>query len=226
MVTPVKELTMTEQEPSGTTEIPPECDDLGQMLEEIAVDPIARAGYEDALHREELLEAMVAARGNLAQKAVAAAMGTTQSAVSDIENGRVDPRLSTLQRYARAVERRIEVRLRHEEAADSSGGSAVQESQSAGQAQRLEDELEQAQQQAEEQILDDILTFLFREERKSGPQSPAVVAERTGLREPAVGHTMLRLLETGWLNVDSPPRSQELRFSLSDERGLVIGMSL
>ena len=217
---------MTEQEPSGTTEIPPERDDLGQMLEEIAVDPIARAGYEDALHREELLEAMVAARGNLAQKAVAAAMGTTQSAVSDIENGRVDPRLSTLQRYARAVERRIEVRLRHEEAADSSGGSAVQESQSAGQAQRLEDELEQAQQQAEEQILDDILTFLFREERKSGPQSPAVVAERTGLREPAVGHTMLRLLETGWLNVDSPPRSQELRFSLSDERGLVIGMSL
>jgi predicted NBD/HSP70 family sugar kinase len=118
------------------------------------------------------------------------------------------------------------VRLRREEAADSSGGSAVEESQSAGQAQRLEEALEQAQQQTAEQILDDILTFLFREERKSGPQSPAVVAERTGLREPAVGHTMLRLLETGWLNVDSPPRSQELRFSLSDERGLVIGMSL
>ena len=115
--------------------------------------------------------------------------------------------------------------LRREEAADSSGGSAIGESQSAGQAQQLEEELKQVQQQVAEQSLDDILTDLFREEPKSGPQTTAAVAARTGLQEPAVGHTMLRLLETGWLKVASPTRSRELRFSLS-ERGLVIGMSL
>ncbi|MFI6762455.1 helix-turn-helix domain-containing protein [Micromonospora sp. NPDC050417] len=34
-------------------------------------------------------------------------MQTTQSAVSDLENGCVDPHLSTLQRYARAVTARL-----------------------------------------------------------------------------------------------------------------------
>ncbi|MFI2277612.1 MULTISPECIES: helix-turn-helix domain-containing protein [Catenuloplanes] len=34
-------------------------------------------------------------------------MQTTQSAISDIENGVVDPHLSTMQRYARAVTARI-----------------------------------------------------------------------------------------------------------------------
>lgn len=39
----------------------------------------------------------------LGQKDVARLMGTTQSAVSDLERTAVDPRISTLQRYARAV---------------------------------------------------------------------------------------------------------------------------
>jgi transcriptional regulator with XRE-family HTH domain len=39
----------------------------------------------------------------ISQAEVASAMGTTQSAVSDLERGATDPRLSTLQRYARAV---------------------------------------------------------------------------------------------------------------------------
>lgn len=38
----------------------------------------------------------------LSQVAVAAAMGTTQSAVSDIENQEVDPQFSTFMRYANA----------------------------------------------------------------------------------------------------------------------------
>jgi predicted NBD/HSP70 family sugar kinase/transcriptional regulator with XRE-family HTH domain len=203
-----------------------EDDDLGQMLAEIAADPIARAGYEDSLHREELLGAMVAARGNLAQKAVAAAMGTTQSAVSDIENGRVDPRLSTLQRYARAVERRIEVTLRGEDVANPSSEGSTETSQSAEQAEVLEAELKEARQQVGEHILDDIVTDLYREEPKSGPQTSAAVAKRTGLPEPSVGHTMLRLKDTGWLNIARQSQSHEPRFSLSAERGLMIGVSL
>ena len=43
----------------------------------------------------------------LRQKDAAVAMGTTQSAVSDLEAGRTDPQISTLMRYARAVGCRI-----------------------------------------------------------------------------------------------------------------------
>jgi len=39
----------------------------------------------------------------LTQADIAERMGTTQSAVSDLERTAVDPRISTLQRYARAV---------------------------------------------------------------------------------------------------------------------------
>ena len=88
-----------------------ERDDLDEMLDEIAADPNARAAYEDALLRDELLDSLVNARKKRPQTAVATAMGTTQSAISDIENGRVDPRLSTLQRYARAVGKRLAVML-------------------------------------------------------------------------------------------------------------------
>ena len=177
---------MTEQEASAAGEPSLEHDDLGQMLEEIAADPAARAGYEDALHREELLQAMVAARGTLAQKAVATAMGTTQSAVSDIENGRVNPRLSTLQRYARAVERRIEMRLCRVEVADQGSENTVGESEGA-EARQLEEEFKQAQQQVEEHILDDILTHLFREEPKSGPHPPPPSPKKRGCENPPSG---------------------------------------
>lgn len=40
---------------------------------------------------------------SLSQTDVATTMGTTQSAVSDLEGGRVEPRISTLMRYAQAV---------------------------------------------------------------------------------------------------------------------------
>jgi predicted NBD/HSP70 family sugar kinase/transcriptional regulator with XRE-family HTH domain len=221
-----KERAMDEQEPPRIDESSDDRDDLGHLLAEIAADPVARAGYEDALHRDELLQSMVTARGNLTQKAVGAAMGTTQSAISDIESGRVDPRISTLQRYARAVDRRLEVRLRREDVGDPLSESTADEALASKRAQQLEEELQQARKQEEEHILDDILTYIYKEEPKSGPQSTAAVAENTGLREPAVGHTMHRLLETGWLNVDSPHQSRELRFSLSDERGLVLGVSV
>ena len=38
-------------------------------------------------------------------------METTQSAISELEGGSTDPRLSTLQRYARAVGAHLQVRL-------------------------------------------------------------------------------------------------------------------
>lgn len=47
----------------------------------------------------------------LTQVDVAAAMGRTQSVVSDIETGTNEPRLSTLVRYARAVGAEVNVSL-------------------------------------------------------------------------------------------------------------------
>jgi predicted transcriptional regulator len=51
---------------------------------------------------EELVERRVAL--GLSQTAVAARMGTSQSAVARLETGEVDVRLSTLERYAAAVD--------------------------------------------------------------------------------------------------------------------------
>jgi len=47
----------------------------------------------------------------LTQTQVAAAMGTSQSAVAKLERGESDPRLSTIARYALAVGHRVEYAL-------------------------------------------------------------------------------------------------------------------
>ena len=47
----------------------------------------------------------------LSQQVVAEWMDTTQSAVSELESGRIDPRLSTLQRYARALGKELHVMI-------------------------------------------------------------------------------------------------------------------
>lgn len=86
-----------------------ELDDLDAMLAEVEADPVARAAFEDAAWRRLLLARLVQVRGDRPQREVAERMGTTQSAVSDLEQGRVDPRLSTLQRYVRALGARLDV---------------------------------------------------------------------------------------------------------------------
>lgn len=58
-----------------------------------------------------LLAGMRKASG-MSQQAVADLMGTTQSAVSDIESGQVEPRLSTLTRYASALGADLEIGVR------------------------------------------------------------------------------------------------------------------
>lgn len=80
-------------------------DDLTVFLEEELAEPVFRDAYEDAGVREALLRTLLQARqtAELTQGAVAERMGTTQSAISELEGGASDPRLSTLQRYARAV---------------------------------------------------------------------------------------------------------------------------
>jgi transcriptional regulator with XRE-family HTH domain len=71
-------------------------------------------GFADmARRRRELAEALVARRVavGMSQTEVAARMGTSQSAVARLESGHADVRLSSLERYAAAVDQVIDWRL-------------------------------------------------------------------------------------------------------------------
>ncbi|MGH7641181.1 MAG: helix-turn-helix domain-containing protein [Candidatus Dormibacteria bacterium] len=71
-------------------------------------------GFKEMAQRRRRLSADLAARRidlGLSQTQVAARMGTSQSAVARMESGLGDLRLSTLQRYAAALESRLELRL-------------------------------------------------------------------------------------------------------------------
>ena len=88
-----------------------EHNDLDDFIEEASLDPDFRQAFEDAEARSALLRNLIRARKwqRISQADVARFMGTTQSAVSDLEGGDTDPQLSTLQRYARAVNARLRV---------------------------------------------------------------------------------------------------------------------
>lgn len=66
-----------------------------------------------AVRRRALLRELAAKRdlAGLSQTAVAARMGTSQSAVARLESAEVDVKLSTIERYAAAVGQRVEFHL-------------------------------------------------------------------------------------------------------------------
>jgi transcriptional regulator with XRE-family HTH domain len=89
-------------------------DELQDLVEEAARrSPGFVGALEDARLRQTVLTQVIAIRKSLhiSQRVVAERMQTTQSAVSDLENGAVDPQLSTLQRYARAVTARLVINV-------------------------------------------------------------------------------------------------------------------
>jgi transcriptional regulator with XRE-family HTH domain len=88
-------------------------DELEKYLSEAQRDPVFRAAYEDAEERHSILDRLVGLRHRqrLSQSAVAARMGVRQPTVSGFETEDSDPRLSTLQRYARAVGARLRLVL-------------------------------------------------------------------------------------------------------------------
>jgi DNA-binding transcriptional regulator YiaG len=80
---------------------------------EMAESPRYRKAY-DALEGEfALVNALIRARthAHLSQAEVASRMGTTESAVSRLESGRVKPSTRTLERYAQATGHRLHIRL-------------------------------------------------------------------------------------------------------------------
>jgi len=76
-------------------------------------DPAFRAEYERLKPEYVLALALIKARtrAGMTQADVARKMRTTQSVVARIESGRTPPNLKTLERYACAVGRRIELKL-------------------------------------------------------------------------------------------------------------------
>jgi len=76
-------------------------------------DPLFPGFKEMAARRERMVEDLVGLRLELrlSQTEVAARMGTSQSAVARLESGEADVRLSTLERYAAALGRVLDVRL-------------------------------------------------------------------------------------------------------------------
>jgi transcriptional regulator with XRE-family HTH domain len=86
-------------------------DNVATGFEELLESREFLENYEDAEIRADTLRKLLDVRttAKRSQKEVARAMGTTQSAVSELEGGVADPRLSTLQRYARAVGAHIDL---------------------------------------------------------------------------------------------------------------------
>lgn len=77
-------------------------------------EDLALLGLGDLVARRRALVAELVAQRRaaaLSQEAVAERMGTSQPAIARLEAGEVDARLSTVQRYAAAVGRRLELRL-------------------------------------------------------------------------------------------------------------------
>nr|WP_246405311.1 helix-turn-helix domain-containing protein [Nocardiopsis algeriensis] len=100
--------------------------DLDDLLGIDAEAPEQQEADQDVQEFVSLIDALVELRKQqgLTQSDVASAMGTTQSAVSEIESVANDPRISTVQRYARAVCARLQFRVRVAgPALDTSGGA-------------------------------------------------------------------------------------------------------
>ena len=79
----------------------------------MARDPAYREAYEALGPEFELVSALIEARmhAHHTQAEIASRMGTTESAISRLESGRVKPSTRTLERYARATGHRLSIRL-------------------------------------------------------------------------------------------------------------------
>lgn len=89
-------------------------DFLDEMIDEWTKEnPNFPQLVEASLKRRQLLRKLAAEREKmgLSQTTVAARMGTSQSSVARIEAADTDARLSTLERYAAALGRRVEWRI-------------------------------------------------------------------------------------------------------------------
>lgn len=192
-----------EHEPNAATK------KLHELLDEVHADPAAEPHYQDASRRLALLAVMPKIRGRrkLSQTAVAAAMGTTQSAVSELESGKVDPQLRTLQRYARAIKRRLDFGLVDEELPTFDEGTA-------NGLWRL----------VERNSLSPLLTALAIETEKDKRRHLSEIADFVNLPPTVVRPMLASLCRMGW--VTNSGYGDDQFYSLVSDAAYVIGVSI
>jgi predicted NBD/HSP70 family sugar kinase/transcriptional regulator with XRE-family HTH domain len=181
-------------------------DDFEQLLAQAEADPNAAILAQETLQRLEFLSGVQQRRKTkrFSQKALASLLGTTQSAVSDFESGRVDPQLSTLQRYARALGSRFDFKLVNTDSplpAEASTNARF----------------------AQETALSPLLTTLVRQSDEQARTLKAL-AEAILLPEPVIRPLLSLLQAEGWAR--SEGEGKERVYSLVDEVAYVIGISL
>jgi predicted NBD/HSP70 family sugar kinase/transcriptional regulator with XRE-family HTH domain len=184
-------------------------DDLAALLGDM--EPAEAAAYEDANARAELLRGLVESRKRhgVSQKVVAEAMDTTQSAVSELENTGIDPRLSTLQRYARALGKKLHFVVGQPANAIASAdiGSDV-----------LPGTFEWG--------IGLVLKDLLRAQAEHGSRSADQIVRHTGLSEALVGRAVARLSDNEWIHaVGNTPERLPI-VTLNADRALVVGVSI
>lgn len=82
-----------------------------EVFAELHKDPEYTAAYEASEGQWDLVWAVHDARGKMTQEELAKAMGTTQTAVSRLESGRSNPSVKTLERFAKATNKRLQIRF-------------------------------------------------------------------------------------------------------------------
>jgi DNA-binding XRE family transcriptional regulator len=88
-----------------------EQDFLDEMIEESTKrNPEFPSLMEEARQRRALLNRLadIRTRSRISQKTIAKRIKTSQPAIARLEAGTVDPRLSTVQRYAASIGKRVE----------------------------------------------------------------------------------------------------------------------
>ncbi len=86
---------------------------LAELKRQFMENPEFVAAYEEAVEEYAAMEAMIRARAQsgVTQAELAERMGTTQSAIARLEGGRVSPSVATLQKYARALGKRLKIEM-------------------------------------------------------------------------------------------------------------------
>lgn len=199
----------TEDKSNGALDGEP--DPLELLQARVEGDPVAQASYEDAARRTSLLAAMRALRERrqLSQTRVAKAMRTAQSSVSELEAGRIDPQLQTLQRYARAVGSRLDVAVVDDDL-------PVYEEGMANGLWRL----------VERDALSPLLTALVLQSDEN-ERTLRNLADFVELPEPIVAPILSSLEQKKWVTARAcPTRPDQMCYSLSKKAAYAAGVSL
>ena len=191
-------------------------DDLVALAEDVRHDPVALAAYDDATRRNSVVAALVAARKRLdyTQLDIVDAVGTGQSAVSNLENGRTDPRLSTLQRYARVCRLVLVASLDEDVTLD---GVAAELAPAHGVADPV---ILEGLHRTASMAVGEVLRSLIKNENQPGVPLDSMLST-TQVSSPAAHRTTESLASRGWLAY-----SENQRLTLVPDAATFIGVSI